>query len=311
MKKIIILTVSLIVVPCLIVLLFNTKNIETKQIEEIDYNLISKKNVRVLRNETNEIDYVPLEEYVLGVLAGEMPISFDIEALKAQAVAARSYVLKRIEYNQDKDYDVIDTVQNQVYLDKEYLKNAWKDKYVENINKLRKVIKETQGEYVVYDGKVADTLFFSTSNGYTEDCENVFSSSVPYLVSVQSSWDEKTSPVFNDKKTYTVADFCSKLNIECGSEVKIEITKKTKTGRVIELKINDKIFSSSILYTSLKLRSTDFTIEQKNKKLTFYTKGFGHGVGMSQYGALGMAKEGYNYKQILMHYYTGTTIEKI
>ena len=262
-------------------------------------------------NETGEIDYVPLEEYVLGVLAGEMPISFEKEALKAQAVAARSYVLKRMEYNAEKDYDVIDTVQNQVYLDIEYLKKAWKDNYVKNINKLREVIKETEGEYVMYEGKIADTLFFSTSNGYTENSEDVFSRAIPYLVSVSSSWDEIESPVFNDKKTFTITEFCKILNILCENSVEINITKRTKTGRVQELTINGKTFQSSTLYTALKIRSTHFTIEQSNGNITFYTKGYGHGVGMSQYGALGMAKEGYNYKEILMHYYTGTTIEKI
>ncbi len=310
MKRIFFLLIGIIILPYIIVTLFNK---EEKKIEEkeIDYKIISKRNVRILRNNTNEIDYVPLEEYILGVLAGEMPISFEKEALKAQAVAARSYVLKRMEYNQDKDYDVIDTVQNQVYLDIAYLKNAWKDNYVKNINKLREVIKETEGEYVMYDGKIADTLFFSTSNGYTENSEDIFSSAIPYLVSVTSSWDEAVSPVFNDKKTFKISEFCKILNIECKETLDINITKKTKTGRVSELTINGKNFKSSTLYTSLKIRSTHFTIEQKDGNITFYTKGYGHGVGMSQYGALGMAKEGYNYKEILMHYYTGTTIEKI
>ena len=113
MKRIFFLLIGIIILPYIIVTLFNK---EEKKIEEkeIDYKIISKRNVRILRNNTNEIDYVPLEEYILGVLAGEMPISFEKEALKAQAVAARSYVLKRMEYNQDKDYDVIDTVKLQI-----------------------------------------------------------------------------------------------------------------------------------------------------------------------------------------------------
>ena len=310
MKKILIITILMLITPCLIILIFNKEKI-SDYIEELDYKLISKRNVRILRNDTGVIDSVPLEEYVLGVLAGEMPISFEKEALKAQAVAARSYVLKRMEYNKDKDYDVIDTVKNQVYLDRTYLKNAWKDKYNENINKLKNVIKETKGEYVIYNGSIADTLFFSTSNGYTENSEDVFSNSIPYLVSVSSEWDKKTSPVYKDKRTFSIKEFCNKLSINCDDKLEIEITKKTKTGRVTEVKINNELYQSSLLYSKLSLRSTDFTIEKDNEFITFNTKGFGHGVGMSQYGALGMAQEGYNYKEILMHYYTGTTVEKI
>ena len=310
MKKTLFLLILLILLPSIIILNFDKKLKDEPEIE-IDYKIISKRNVRILRNKTGIIDYVPLEEYVLGVLAGEMPISFELEALKAQAVAARSYVLKRMEYNQEKDYDVIDTVQNQVYLDTEYLKNAWKDNYVKNINKLRQAIKETEGEYVMYDGKIADTLFFSTSNGKTENSQDVFSSQIPYLVSVESPWDEKTSPVFNDTKTFTKNDFCELLNIQCQDKIEINITKQTQTGRVTELTINNKTFKSSTLYTTLKIRSTHFYIEQKDNNIIFHTKGYGHGVGMSQYGALGMAREGYNYKEILMHYYTGTSVEKI
>lgn len=310
MKRIFFLLMSIIVIPYIVISIFNKEEIKEKEVE-IDYKIISKRNVRILRNQTGEIDYVPLEEYILGVLAGEMPVSFELEALKAQAVAARSYVLKRMEFNQDKDYDVIDTVHNQVYLDIDYLKDKWKDDYVKNINKLRQAIKETEGEYVMYDGAVADTLFFSTSNGYTENSEDVFSSSIPYLKSVSSSWDEKVSPVFTDKKTFKITDVCNTLNIKCSEKLDINITKKTNTGRITELTINGTTFKASTIYTSLKIRSTDFTVEQSSGNITFYTKGYGHGVGMSQYGALGMAQEGYSYKDILMHYYTGTTIEKI
>ena len=136
MKKIIIFILLLIFIPFFIVLIYN------KNYKEIELNYINTIYIRVKRNRTNEIEKIPLEEYIVGVLAGEMPINFDLEALKAQAVASRSYALKRMEYNKDKDYDVVDSVMNQVYLDNEYLKNAWGISYVKNINKLRQAVGE-------------------------------------------------------------------------------------------------------------------------------------------------------------------------
>ena len=120
----------LIFIPFFIATLYN------KNYREIKLEYISNINIRVLRNKTGEIEVMPIDVYLVGVLAGEMPIYFDMEALKAQAVASRSYALKRIGYNKDKDYDVEDSIMNQVYLDNEYLKEAWKDKYIKNINKL-------------------------------------------------------------------------------------------------------------------------------------------------------------------------------
>ena len=119
----------LIFIPFFIATLYN------KNYREIKLEYISNINIRVLRNKTGEIEVMPIDVYLVGVLAGEMPIYFDMEALKAQAVASRSYALKRIGYNKDKDYDVEDSIMNQVYLDNEYLKEAWKDKYIKNINK--------------------------------------------------------------------------------------------------------------------------------------------------------------------------------
>ena len=129
MKKIIIIIILLIFIPFFIATLYN------KNYREIKLEYISNMNIRVLRNKTGEIEVMPIDVSLVGVLAGEMPIYFDMEALKAQAVASRSYALKRIGYNKDKDYDVEDSIMNQVYLDNEYLKEAWKDKYIKNINK--------------------------------------------------------------------------------------------------------------------------------------------------------------------------------
>ena len=260
---------------------------------------------------TGNIETIPLEEYIVGVLAGEMPISFDLEALKAQAVASRSYALKRIEYNKNNDYDVVDSIMNQVYLDNNYLKNAWLNNYVKNINKLRTAVNATIDEYLAYDNKVVDALFFSTSNGYTEDSQNIFDFNCEYLKSVESPWDEDVSSAFITKKDIPLSTFYQKLNIPYNKNLNIEIMKRSNTGRILLLKINNVTFKGTDIYNKLSLRSTDFTIELKGDYLTITTKGYGHGVGMSQYGALGMAKKGYKYDEILKHYYSNTTLTKI
>jgi len=306
MKQFICLTLLIIAIPFFVVIvLLNNDSKNTKK-EEVENKLI----VRVKRESTGKIENVELEEYVVGVLAGEMPISFHIEALKAQAVASRSYVLKRVENNKDIDYDVVDSVTNQVYLDEDYLKKRWQEKYNENIIKLKRAVAETSHEYITYDGKIADALFFSTSNGFTENSEEIFSAETPYLRSVESFWDEETSPVFSEEKTYTIGEFFNLLGLSVTEKLNIDIIKKSSTGRILQLKINGIEMKGSEVATRLGLRSNDFEIVREEKIIKIKTNGYGHGVGMSQYGALGMANEGYLYDEILKHYYKGVEIKK-
>ena len=212
MKKIIVIILLIILIPYIIVSTI-------KPDDEIKFNYVSNKVVRVKLEDKNEIITVPFEEYVKGVLAGEMPIGFDTEALKAQAVAARSYVLKKMKLNVAEDYDVVNTVSNQVYLSDEDLKEKWQDKYVEYMNKLKSVIKDTKGEYLTYNGEVVEAFFFSTSAGKTENSGEVFVEQLPYLISVDSSWDESFSPVNNDTAQYSIADFCSKIKIQYSDNI--------------------------------------------------------------------------------------------
>lgn len=303
MKKLIITTLIIILIPFIIVTIFIKD-------ETIKFNFISNSVVRVKR-ENGNIDRVFFEEYVKGVLAGEMPTSFDLEALKAQAVAARSYVLKKMEQNKEQEYDVVDTVMNQVYLDDATLKEKWKDKYEEKNNKIKQAIVETKGEYMTYNNEVIEAFFFSTSTGKTENSGEVFQTQLPYLKSVDSAWDEEVSPVFSQDNNLSLEEFYQKLNIEYNPNLKIEITKTTSTGRIKELKINDHEFKANDIYQKLNLRSTFFDIKQKDNQVEITTKGYGHGVGMSQYGALAMAKKGYKYQDILKYYYQGVEIKKL
>lgn len=306
MKKIIIFTLFLIFIPFFIVFFFNKNNVQ-----EIKLEYINNKIVRVKRTKENIIEEIPLEEYVVGVVAGEMPISFEIEALKTQAVASRTYVLKKIEDNKNNEYDVDDTINFQVFLDEETLKEKWKDNYVVNINKIRTAVNETIDEYLVYDNKIIDALFFSTSNGYTEDSDLVFSKSLPYLRSVESSWDQKVSKAFNSEKTMSLQEFYERLSLSYNQEINIEITKRSKTNRILKITINNKEFTGREIYNRLGLRSTDFEISKLGNNVLIKTKGYGHGVGMSQYGAQGMALDNYKYQDILKHYYQNVEIKKL
>lgn len=306
MKKIMFLTLIIIVIPFVIVSIFDIDNKK-----EIELNYESNMIIRVKRLASGEIEYLPFEDYIVGVLAGEMPIYFEKEAFKAQAVAARSYALKKMEYNKDSEYDVVDSVINQVYLDNLYLADAWGSEYVSNINKLREAANETALEYLDYNGEVVDALFFSTSNGYTENSSLVFNIDLPYLQSVSSMWDSSTSSAFRSTKSMSLTSFYSLLGLEYSDTFDFKVLKRSSTNRILSLSINDKEFTGRELYDSLGLKSTDFSLVKDGDNVIINTIGYGHGVGMSQYGAQGMSLEGYSYDEILSHYYVGTSIKKM
>ena len=301
-KKILLFSLLFIFIPFVIVNIFFED-------DEIVFNFNHNSVVRVFREKFDRIDYVPIEEYVVGVVAGEMPASFDLEALKAQAVASRSYVMFQIKKNKKNDYDVVDTVANQVYLDSNMQKEKWEDDYVYNGNKIKEAVLDTAGEYLEFNGEVVEAMFFSTSTGLTENSEEIFSSEVPYLRSVSSTWDV-ISPAYTDSVKFSKEKFYNLLNIDFSEKLDVNIVNTTSTGRVVDLIINDKKFTGKEICSKLKLKSTFFSIVEYDDYIIVNTRGYGHGVGMSQYGAEGMAREGYKYDEILKHYYSGVNIEK-
>lgn len=300
MKKYIITTTLIVLIPFFVTNFFSKK-------EKNNFNFTSNNFIKVKDEKTGTITQIEFEEYIKGVVSGEMPASFEIEALKAQAVASRSYALYHMNGGR---YDVTNTTSNQVYLNDNELKEKWKEEYQKNINKIKKAISETNGEYLTYNGEKVNAMFFAASSGMTENSEEVFVSKLPYLRSVSSKWDE-SSPVFMDTSTMELKDFYKKLNLPYNENLKIEIIEKTSTGRTKKIKINDEELNGRDVSQKLGIRSNYFDIVQNENKVTITTKGYGHGVGLSQYGANGMAKEGYNYKEILKHYYKGTEIKKM
>lgn len=302
MKKILLFSLLIIFIPFIIV------NIFIKD-EEIKFEYKENMYVRVKRS-NNRIERIPIEDYVVGVLAGEMPITFQKEAFKAQALAARTYVMKKMSINIKNDYDVVDTVMDQVYLDKEYLKQAWGNDFLVKINKIKEAVLETYGEYIIYENEIIEAFYFSTSAGMTENSEDVFISKKPYLRSVSSTWDE-ISPVYVENKYFSLKEFYEKLKLDFSTELNVEYTKKTSTGRVKTLVINNKSFTAIDVVALLGLRSSHFHIEKIGDILKIETRGYGHGVGMSQYGAEAMARLGYTYDEIIKYYYNGVEIKKV
>lgn len=271
---------------------------ETKK-ENIKKNEIT---VTVYRN-NGKIINLELEEYVLGVVGAEMPASFNIEALKAQAILARTYALKSIKNGKK----LTDTVSTQAYKDNSELQKLWKNDYTKYYEKIKKAVNETKGKVILYNNEYIDAVYHSTSNGKTENSKNVWKNSLPYLVSVDSSWDKNVKS-YKKETIFEINEFCNILKLDVEELITYEII-HNETGRVRQITINNKTFSGTEFRNLLKLRSADFEIEINDEKVKVTTYGYGHGVGMSQYGANEMAKQGYSYIQILKHYYTGVVIK--
>ena len=264
---------------------------------------IEKKTMVTIHRSNGSIIEKELEEYIVGVVAAEMPASFNVEALKAQAVIARTYTLGRISEGKI----LTDTVSTQAYIDESQMKTKWGSEYSKYYNKIASAVNATKGEYITYNGKYIDAVYHSTSNGKTEDAINVWGNSVPYLKSVDSSWDKSASSYLKiDNKDFST--LMKILGFTIDDTTEISILSRNSSGRVTEVKIGDNTYTGVELRNLLGLRSTDFDISIEDGKFVIITRGYGHGVGMSQYGANGMANSGYNYKQIITHYYTGVKI---
>lgn len=256
-----------------------------------------------IRLNTGETINIALEDYVIGVVGSEMPALFNSEALKSQAVAARTYALKKTSSGAT----LTATTSDQVYKTNDELKAMWGSSYNTYYNKVKNAVLATSGEVMTYNGSYIDAVYFSTSNGRTEDPVYVWKYAVPYLKSVDSKWDVGTK-FFNATKTISKSEISSKLGVNLTSVSEIKINSLTTGGRVNSITIAGKEFTGVQIRTLLGLRSADFTVSESGNNIVFTTKGWGHGVGMSQYGANAMANAGYNYSQILKHYYTGISI---
>ena len=260
-----------------------------------------------INDDKSDAFVMDLEDYVIGVIAGEMPASFSMEALKAQAVASRTFALYKM--NTISDYILSTSVNDQVYITIDQMKEKWGDDFNYYYERVKEAQESTEGEVLMYQGNLASTYYFAISNGYTDDALTVFNEDKDYLVSVSSPWD-KNYQSYTSTYTLSKEEFCNKLSVTCG-EVIITNVSRADNNYVREITINGKTFTGIDVFQKLNLKSTDFTITVDNDIISILTYGFGHGVGMSQYGALGMANSGYTYQDILTYYYPNTEIQKL
>ncbi len=265
-------------------------------------------NIAVKDTSNGKIEEMDLEEYIVGVVASEMPASFNIEALKAQAIASRTYAVYKISTSSG-EFDVVTDVTNQSYITVDKMKTKWGSEFNKYYNKIKSAVEATKNKILKYNDKVIEAYYFSMSNGYTEKASLVFSEDRDYLQSVESSYETKLNN-FEVTTTMSKNDFCTKLNIDC-SNIVIGKIERSDTSRVNNITINNKTFKGTEVRKLLKLRSTDFNIFINANNVSITTKGYGHGVGMSQYGANGMAGVGYNYEEILEYFYKNAKISSI
>ena len=335
MKKpfvfILLLSISLVIVSVIGSLVFygdsettTVKNKITKKItENINYEKVDKESptINVYNVNENKIEKMDIEEYLYGVLSSEMPSTFNIEALKAQAIAARTYVIYKMENNITSGHKNAAVCTNsahcQAYTSYDKLEQIKGEEWIKSdYIKIKKVVDDTKGQIITYEDKAILPLYFSTSSGKTENSKDVFSTQYPYLVSVDSPYD-KSSPKYSTTYSISKSKFIKyiknaypkfsisldKLNNE------INILNRTEGGYVKTIQVGNIKIAGTEIRKILSLNSANFSISYNNDEINFNVKGYGHGVGMSQWGSEGMAKKGYKYYDILFHYFQGTEIK--
>lgn len=316
------LTTLSFVIPGLIVNPFHQQDVALKQLYENSGKLNEGEAALIIPvyvSEEKTVEEVPLEQYVRGVVAAEMPIEFELEALKAQAIASRTYIIRRLLKNDRSQVPnveaiVTNTEQHQVYLTEKQMRAKWGwSEYRSNVDKLNQAVSETQGLILTYQGEPIQATFFSTSYGFTENSEDYWQDAIPYLRSVPSPWDEKLSPRYKQLKSIPIAEIYRKLDISEISAAALhwKVLERTESGRVKALSIGGRTFSGREIREHLGLASTWFQWAMDGSEVVFTTHGYGHGVGMSQWGANGMAKEGRTAKEILSYYYKDVRIDSI
>ena len=270
-------------------------------------------SVRVLVN--GAVEEMDMQDYLTGVLAAEMPADFQPEALKAQAVAARTYALYCAAAGKHGDADVCtDFSCCQAWQDDAALREKWGADYDAHLQKLHRAVDETAGQYLSYEGQPVFAAFHSSSAGATEDCGQVWNPR-PYLVCVPSPESAETVPGYVSELVCAPLDFrdvllsaCPEADFSGAPEDWLGGVQRDESGRVAELTLGGHPFRGTELRSLFSLRSTAFTLEYTDGHFVFTVTGSGHGVGMSQYGANVMAAQGADYREILAHYYPGTVL---
>lgn len=325
MRKIL-LSIFLFVLLCFVIPILFTKQKEEQVIaklneeqEQTNYDYKQYNSIKLWHAKTSTIEEIPLDEYLYGVVSAEMPVSFEKEALKAQAIVARTYTIYKIVHNNGKHQgaDICDdSACCQAWITKEDRLSKWEESSREsNWNKIVEVVEATKGKIITYEGQPIHAFFHANSGGKTETTINVWGGdSYPYLQSVATSgedgYSQYASEVSFTKETFIdkVKEKYTNFSIDFTKENCIQILEYTDGNRVKKVQIGNLELSGVEVRTLLGLKSANFTIELGEDTIRFSVVGYGHGVGMSQTGADSMAKQGSNYEEIIKHFYTGVEI---
>ena len=300
----------------------NSKQSEEVNLEETKYEYSKFGTIRLYHSKTGEVEELPIDEYLHGVVSSEMPASYDIEALKAQAVVARTYTIYQIKNSKGK-HDNADICDNfvccQAWISKDDRLAKWSEGERDaNWQKIINAVDSTKGKVITYNGEVIDAFFHSNSGGITEIASNVWGGqNFPYLKSVETSGEDEYSE-YNSEVEITKENLINKIKekhqeIEINFDDKdaIKILEYTESGRVKTMRFGNVQIAGTELRTILGLKSTNFNFELRDNSVIFFVKGYGHGVGMSQTGANSLAKQGSTYEDIIKHFYNNVEITNI
>lgn len=339
MKKIFIYFIAFISICFILPALFTKRNINTfsngleeniqennEQISSNNSNEVSEYNynkygtIKLLHKKTNEIEEVKIDDYLCNVVSAEMPADYELEALKAQAIVARTYTIYKVQNKKHENADICDdSTCCQAWVSKENRLERWEEtKREENWNKIQQCVNETKGKIITYNNQPINAFFHANSGGTTELPVNVWGGSgLPYLQVVQTAGEEGYTQ-YSSEVDLTQEELINKLKtkyediqIDFNNDEDVKIIEHTDSNRVKTVKFGNHELSGVETRTLLGLKSTNFEIKKENNQIKFLVKGYGHGVGMSQTGANTMAKQGNNCEEIIKHFYVGIEIKDI
>lgn len=324
MKRLIVLILIFVIICFIIPIIFTKKTVPKETIasvqeENTKFDYKQYNTIKLLHSETQEIEELSLDEYLYGVVSAEMPASFEEEALKAQAVVARTYTIyKIINGGKHNDANICDSANCcQAWISKEDRIAKWNENERDNNwNKIVSAVNLTKGKIITYENEPINAFFHSNSGGATETATNVWGgTNYPYLQVVTTSGEEgytqysSDASFTNEEILQKLKEYYSEIEINFEDENEIKIIENTESGRVKTIKFGNIQIPGTEARKIFGLKSTMFTIEKTNESINFKVLGYGHGVGMSQTGADSMAKLGNNYEDIIKHYYAGVEIQ--
>lgn len=285
-----------------------------------EYNYEKYATIKLLHKQTGEVEDVPIDTYLYNVVSAEMPATFELEALKAQAIVARTYTIYKAQNPKHNNADICDESKCcQAWVTKDVRLSRWEENVREsNWAKIEQCVNETKGKIITYENKPINAFFHSNSGGTTEVPVNVWGgSNFPYLQVVETAGEEGYTQ-YASEVVLSPNDLIEKLKtkyqdiqINFDNDDDIKILEYTDSKRVKTVKLGNCEISGVEARTLLGLKSTNFKIEKENGNIKFSVVGYGHGVGMSQTGADAMAKQGSTFEDIIKHFYVGVEIKDV